>query len=139
MELTTPETGRPTGRVSWWLSIPGISALCILGFQATASVPAATAPAFCKEVAPILFTHCIGCHRPGEIASAASFLSYASARPWAKAIKEKVLTREMPPWPADPNGSVKFRNDLRLSERDINTLVAWVDGGASEGNLADLP
>ena len=68
-----------------------------------------------------------------------SLLSYDTARPWAKSIKEKVLLREMPPWPADPNGSLKFRNDARLSQRDIDTLVAWVNAGAPKGNDADLP
>jgi len=82
---------------------------------------AATAPTFCKQVAPILFKHCVECHQPGEIASTVSFLSYDTARPWARAIREKVLLREMPPWPADPQRSVKFRNDTRLSRQDIQT------------------
>ncbi len=60
-------------------------------------------------------------------------------RPWAKAIKQKVLSREMPPWGADPSASVEFRNDPRLSRRDIDTLVAWINGGAPRGNDADLP
>jgi len=47
--------------------------------------------------------------------------------------------REMPPWPADPNRSLKFRNEARLSQQDIHTLVAWVDGGAPKGNDSDLP
>ncbi len=96
-------------------------------------------PTFSKEVAPILFKHCLQCHRPGEIGSVASFLSYDSARPWAKAIQEKVVQREMPPWPADPRRSLKFRNDPRLSQKDIDTLVAWVNAGAPKGNDADLP
>jgi hypothetical protein len=66
-------------------------------------------------------------------------LTYAAARPWARSIKEKVLTREMPPWPADPNGGVKFRNEARLSREEIDTLAAWVDTGAPRGSEADLP
>ncbi len=58
-------------------------------------------------------------------------------RPWAKSIKEKVLLREMPPWPADPNESVKFRNDARLNQRDIDTLVAWINAGCPRGSSAD--
>ena len=96
------------------------------------------APTF-KEVAPILFKNCTNCHRPGEIASAESFLSYDTVRPWAESIKQQVLKREMPPWPADPNGSVKFRNDARLSQQEIDTLVAWVNAGAPRGNDSDLP
>jgi len=105
----------------------------------TASAATAVAPTFSKDVAPILFKHCAKCHRPDEIASAVPLLSYDTARPWAKAIKEKVLEREMPPWSADPESSVKFRNDPRLSQHDIDTLVAWVDAGGLKGNDTDLP
>jgi mono/diheme cytochrome c family protein len=126
-------------QINQLISIAGVATVFALGFPANASAAEATAPTFSKEVAPILFKNCANCHRPGEIASAVSLVSYDTARPWAKAIKEKVLHREMPPWPADPNGSVKFRNDARLSQRDIETLVAWVDAGAPKGNDADLP
>ena len=97
-----------------------------------------TNPTFNKEVAPILFKNCAKCHDAGEIASAVPLLAYDTARPWAKAIKEKVLLREMPPWPADPNASLKFRNEARLSQKDIDTLVAWVDTGAARDD-SDLP
>jgi mono/diheme cytochrome c family protein len=119
--------------------IAGVVVVLALGFLAIAFAAATTAPTFSKEVAPILFKNCANCHRPGDIASAVSLLSYDNARPWAKSIKEKVLQREMPPWPADPNGSVKFRNDPRLTQQDIDTLVAWVNAGAPKGNDADLP
>jgi hypothetical protein len=99
----------------------------------------APAPTFNKQVAPILFKHCVNCHRPGQIASASSLLNYETARPFAQAIKEKVVQREMPPWPADSNASVKFRNDSRLSQQEIDTLVAWVNAGAPKGEDADLP
>jgi hypothetical protein len=96
-------------------------------------------PTFSREVAPILFKHCVNCHRPGEIAAAHSLLSYDAAKPWAEAIKDQVRKREMPPWPADPQRSMKFRNDARLSRQDIDTLVAWVDADAPRGVDADLP
>jgi len=67
-----------------------------------------------------------------------SFLSYKEVRPWAKSIREKVLTRQMPPWFADPKYG-EFSNDCRLSQKDIDTLVAWADSGAKEGDPADLP
>jgi len=90
---------------------------------------------FHKTVEPILQARCQGCHRPGE-AAPMSLLTYQQARPWAKAIKEAVLLRKMPPWFADPaHGS--FRNDRRLSKEEIDTLVAWADTGAKEGNLRD--
>src|SRR5688572_24127250 len=58
-------------------------------------------PTYTKDIAPILFKNCVTCHRPGEIAPM-SLLSFQETRPWAKAIKDKVVNREMPPWHADP-------------------------------------
>lgn len=92
---------------------------------------------FSKEVAPIFFKSCAECHRPGEIANF-SVLSYKDVRPWAKSIKEKVVTREMPPWHADPKYG-EWHNDRRLSQAEIDTIAAWVDAGAPEGNAKDLP
>src|SRR5262245_57344628 len=83
---------------------------------------------FTRDVAPILYKNCTGCHRPGEIAPM-SLLDYASARPWAKSIRQAVLSRRMPPWFADPRYGV-FANDPRLSDQEISTITAWVDGGS---------
>jgi cytochrome c5 len=111
-----------------------------------ASPPAATkraastdaaAPTFTKDVAPIMFARCANCHRAGEVAPM-PLLSYRDARPWAAAIRDKVSTRVMPPWHADPAHGT-FRNDLRLSDREIDTIVRWVDGGAREGEASALP
>jgi hypothetical protein len=96
-------------------------------------------PTFSRDVAPILFGHCVNCHREGEIGAAVSLVSYAAAKPLAAAIKAQVRTRAMPPWPADPEHSLKFRNDARLTNQDIDTLAAWADAGAPQGNEADLP
>ena len=85
-----------------------------------------------RDIQPILRNHCQECHRPGEIGPM-PLGSYAQVRPWAKAIKEAVLAKKMPPWFADPHYG-KFANDLSLNSKDIATLVAWVDGGAHEGN-----
>jgi len=98
---------------------------------------AASDVTFDRDVLPILQKNCQSCHRPGEIGPA-SFLSYESTRPWAKAIKTAVLTRKMPPWFADPKYG-HFANDRRLSDRDIQTLTAWVDAGAPEGDPKDKP
>src|SRR5688572_9144446 len=96
-----------------------------------ASQTPAAAPTFNKDVARILNSHCVTCHRPGEVAPM-SLLNYAETKPWGRAIKEKVLSREMPPWYADPQYG-NFRNNRRLGQGDIDTLVAWVDAGAPEG------
>ena len=90
-----------------------------------------------KEVLPILQKRCQGCHRPGEVAPM-SFLTYNDARPWAKAIKEAVLLKKMPPWFADPAHG-KFENNRSLTSAEAETLVAWADGGAREGDPQDAP
>lgn len=92
---------------------------------------------FTRDVAPILFESCARCHRPGDIAPF-SVLEYKDVRPWARSIREKVLTREMPPWHADPRYG-DFRNAARLSPKAIETIVAWVDQGAKEGDPKLLP
>ncbi len=97
----------------------------------------AAAPTFSKEVAPILQKNCQSCHRPGE-AAPFSLLTYKEARPWASSIKEAVQTRKMPPWFADPHYG-KFSNDRTMAAKDVETLVAWANGGAPEGNPKDLP
>ena len=134
--LLIPVLTRPLRSVSWparWMTMLAWASL------AAASMRAAGAPTFSHDVARIMFEHCAHCHRPGDIASEAPFLSYDMVRPWAKAIKQKVLSREMPPWPVDPGASVAFRNDPRLSRQDIETIVAWINAGAPRGNDADLP
>ncbi len=88
---------------------------------------------FYQDVQPILERRCQSCHRPGEIAPM-PLLTYDVTRPWAKAIKAAVLTRKMPPWPADPRFG-HFLNDPRLTPDEIATLVAWADHGAPEGDL----
>ena len=103
--------------------------------RAAATDPAT--PTFTRDVAAIMFAKCASCHRPGEVAPM-PLLSYSDARPWASAIKQKVSTRAMPPWHADPAHGT-FRNDLRLSDKDIDTIVRWVDGGAREGDPSALP
>jgi hypothetical protein len=92
---------------------------------------------FNKNVAPILYKSCVECHRPGE-ATPMSLLSYKDARPWARSIREKVVSREMPPWHADPRVG-QFSNDASLTRDQIDTITAWVEGGAKEGDPRDLP
>lgn len=108
-----------------------------LGAQNPSAPPTQAAPTFSKDVAPILYDHCVSCHRPGEIGPM-SLITYTDARPWARSISRKVVSRVMPPWFADPNIGT-FSNERRLSQADIDTIVSWVDGGTREGNTADLP
>ncbi len=103
------------------------------------AVPAVAAetPTFSKDVAPILYEHCVACHREGEFAPM-PLVTYDEARPWARAIRQRVEAREMPPWYAEP-GHQEYRNDASLSDEAVTTISAWVEGGAPEGNPADLP
>ena len=108
-----------------------VSAMAVVGMAATPSVT------FHKDVQPILQNHCQACHRPGEVAPM-SLMTYQLARPWARSIRQAVLTKKMPPWFADPHFG-KFSNDRSLTQPEIDTLVAWVDAGAPEGNPQDAP
>jgi hypothetical protein len=113
---------------------------CLFAVPTTADNSASVADnnvTFSKDVAPIFYKSCANCHRPGEIAPM-SLLTYKDARPWARAIREKVATREMPPWHADPKHG-EWLNDRRISQEAIDTIVSWVNGGAKEGDPKDLP
>ncbi len=94
-------------------------------------------PTFGKDIAPIVYAKCAMCHRPGEVAPM-SLMSYDEVRPWARAIKNKVVSRQMPPWYAEGEHG-KWRNDRRLSQAEIDKIVAWVDAGAPRGNDSDMP
>ncbi len=104
---------------------------------ATSAMAADRPVTFHREVARVLRDHCQECHRPGEIGPM-SLLTYREARPWAKAIKEAVLTRKMPPWFAD-RAVGAFRNDLTLRDDQIDALVRWADSGAPEGDAKEAP
>ena len=104
---------------------------------ACAAPESASQVTFYRDVLPVLQKNCQGCHRPGEAAPVA-FMSYKETRPWAKAIREAVATRRMPPWFADPHVG-KFSNDSSLSAQDIATLMKWADTGAAEGTPSDGP
>ena len=104
----------------------------------TVPVRAADAPVtFTKDILPILQKNCQSCHRPGQIAPM-SLLTYQETRPWARSIKAKVESRQMPPWFADPQHG-RFANDRSLAQADIETLVKWVDAGTPQGDPQDAP
>jgi hypothetical protein len=109
----------------------------LAGVRTRAQQTVANAPTFTRDVAPILFKHCVSCHRPGE-AVPMSLLTYEQARPYARAIANAVTNRTMPPWHADaPAGT--FHNERLLSERERETVLAWSAGGAPHGDTKDLP
>ena len=113
------------------------AAALLLGTVATGAEAAEGVPTFSGDVAPILYESCVACHRPNHLAPM-SLITYDDVRPWARAVKSKVVSREMPPWGAD--SSVRaYKNDVSLSQDEIDLIAAWVDGGAPRGNEADLP
>ena len=116
------------------LTVAAILALCIVVSSQDRGVPT-----FTKDVAPIFQEKCQSCHRPDSIAPM-SLLTYNESRPWAKAIRERVISRNMPPWHIDKTVGIQhFANDRSLSEEQIQTIVRWVDGGAQQGNPQDMP
>jgi hypothetical protein len=119
---------RPRLAVGWII----VAAL----FPTTARAQSSTL-SFGKDVAPILNAKCVMCHRPGEVAPM-SLMTYEQVRPWARAVKNKVVSRQMPPWYASDEPG-RWRNDRRLSQADIDKLVAWVDAGAPRGSDSELP
>jgi hypothetical protein len=128
-----------TGRVFAVVGVIFASSLVVAAGQSgrPAAQPAANAPTFTKDVAPVLYKHCTTCHRPGE-AAPMSLLTYESARPWARSIGNAVGTSVMPPWYADPaHGS--WRNERRLTPQEKDTITRWVAAGAPQGDPKDLP
>ena len=125
------------------ISIIGVPlVLVVMGALAWGATPAASqdsaaARTFHKDVLPVLQQNCQSCHRPGQIGPF-SMLTFKDTRPWAKAIKAAVVSRAMPPWFADPRYG-HFNNDRSLEQAEIDTIAAWVDRGAPEGDPRDAP
>ena len=118
-----------------WVSLLAIGML----LTAAGSASAQADVTFTKDVAPILQQSCQGCHRTGQMAPM-SLMTYEEVRPWARAIRNKVSQRVMPPWHLDKTvGIQEYQNDISLSDAQIDTIVRWVDAGAPRGNPADLP
>ena len=116
--------------MKWW-ALVGVGAVLLSGNRASADVT------FNKDVLPILQQKCQVCHRPGEIGPM-PLTTYQGTRPWARAIRNAVAARVMPPWFADPRYG-HFANDKRLTDAEIATITSWVDAGAPEGETRDKP
>ena len=113
-----------------------VGAFLVLGGAAQAQAPDVT---FAKDVASILQEKCEACHRTGQMAPM-SLTTYAEVRPWARAIRTKVVAGDMPPWHmSKTTGIQQFVNDISLTTEQIDTIVRWVDTGAPLGNPDDLP
>jgi len=131
-----------------WLARSGVNLLAVVALCGAASVASSQTPTkaatnnqvtFTKDIVPILQRSCQNCHRPNNIAPM-SLMTYQETRPWARSIKAKVVRRDMPPWFIDHTVGIRdFKDDPSLSDREIETIAAWVDNGAPEGNRADMP
>jgi hypothetical protein len=121
------------------LSIVVLTGVVIAGASGSReqAPPKTPVPTFTKDVAPILYKNCTGCHRPGEIGPM-SLLTYDDVRPRAKDIRDKVGDGLMPPWHADKTHG-RFSNDRSLSEADKSVLLRWANNGAPQGDPKDLP
>ena len=116
-----------------------VTGACLVLTTVSFGAPPAQPVTFAKDVAPILQKKCQECHHTGSMAPM-SLVTYEEARPWAKAIRERVMTRQMPPWHIDQTvGVQKFKNDMSLTQAQIDTIVDWVDQGAPLGNPKELP
>jgi len=113
-----------------------LTGVCLMLSSASFAADTVT---FAKDIAPILQSKCQECHHTGSMAPM-SLVTYEETRPWAKAIRERVITRQMPPWHIDPTvGVQKFKNDMSLTQDQIDTVVRWVDSGAPLGDIKDMP
>ena len=89
-----------------------------------------------REISRIVYKRCASCHHEGG--SAFSLMTYQESRPWAKAIKEEVLERRMPPFSA-VKGFGELRNDHALTQEELHLIADWVEGGAPEGEPSLMP
>jgi len=117
-----------------------VAAVATLMTSLAAPAPdASNSLTFTRDVAPIFQKSCQTCHHPGT-AAPMSLLTFQDVRPWAKSIKARVVAREMPPWHLDKSVGIReFKNDISLSDADINTIVRWVDAGAPQGDPKETP
>ena len=124
-----------------WCITPGALALSVLLTAPLTAFSAETntTPTFTKDVAPIFQAKCESCHRPDSIAPM-SLVTYEQTRPYARAIKDRVASRQMPPWHLDKTiGIQKYKNDRSLTDAEIDVIVRWVDGGMLKGDPKDMP
>lgn len=110
--------------------------LAILLAAAAATSPAAAPPVFEREVAPILYRHCVPCHREGEVAPF-PLTTYQDAKKHAAIVSDAASARRMPPWQPLP-GFATFAGERRLSPAEIDTLRRWARSGAP-GDPAKAP
>ncbi|HAD75588.1 MAG TPA: hypothetical protein DCG16_07385, partial [Gemmatimonadetes bacterium] len=128
-----------------WIGVGTLALVATFAFQSTAHAQATFATSndadvtFSADVASIIQENCTVCHRAGGIGPM-ELITYEDVQRYAPLIKIKVRDRLMPPYYYDTDiGIQELQHDWRLSQEDINTVVAWVDQGAPLGDPADMP
>lgn len=105
------------------------------GCKVTLTAPKSEDISYSKEIVPILKSRCVTCHTQGGIGPFA-MSSYKKVTGWSDMIEEVILTKQMPPWHADPHIG-KFSNDSGLTPQEQTTLIAWIRGGSLRGEGED--
>jgi peroxiredoxin len=143
---SAPTTNELREVIEQWLatktfSVPNTEPVgCLLTYSKTSegsADPSQASVTFCKDVAPILFQHCIECHRPGEIGPF-DVSNYHETRGWAEMMVETIEQGRMPPWHANPNHG-SFKNARHVSTEIAKPIRAWIEAGTPYGDEAQLP
>src|SRR5712671_8014141 len=121
------------------VGVLGLGAFLLLPCSSIAAGSSNKPVTFAKDVAPIFQAKCQECHHPGSVAPM-SLVTYEETRPWADKIKDRVISRNMPPWHLDRTVGIQhFKNDTSLTDEQIDTIVRWVDSGTPAGSPKDMP
>ncbi len=128
--MSTNQAGRSLAFILALAYATSAATLLLSPRTAYSHVPITTNIVFKREVVQILQRKCFQCHTEQNLAM--PLTTYREARPWARAIREEILERRMPPWQA-VSGHGRFANDISLTSREVDLLVAWVDGGGPSG------
>ena len=119
--------------------LSGAVGVGLLALPASLAAQTTAQPTFTKDVAPIFQNKCESCHRPDSIAPM-SLITYEEVRPWARSIRDRVASRNMPPWHIDPTVGIQhYKDDRSLNQKQIDTIAKWVTAGAPKGDPKDMP
>src|SRR5262245_3005231 len=120
-------------------ALMAIAAVLTTSTVASAAEAVPAQPTYTKDIAPIFQAKCTQCHHPGTGAPM-SLTTFEEVRPWARSIRTRVSSREMPPWHLDKSVGIRqYKNDISLNDTQIATIVKWVDAGSPAGSPADMP
>lgn len=126
------------GEKRWFIRSSTRSMNALIGLiLVTPLVGTGASPTYNRDVAPILFKHCVSCHRPGEIGPF-SLMDYKDSAKRAEFLAEITHSNRMPPWKPEP-GFGEFKEERRLTESEKSTIKEWAKAGAPEGDPKDLP